>query len=144
MFMVPVTATGVSERSVASRVLGTTLTHSLSLAIIASISASGTSRLSLIVSAWLWQRIAAREAAAEDLVRLGAALPLFEAGAVAAIGVDPGDQAATERDTEVRRLLFRHRALAIDDPFVDFEDRRLRVVEESLHLGVERTVLREQ
>jgi hypothetical protein len=58
MVMVPVTATGVRSLSVASRVLGTTLTHSLSAAIMASMSASGTSFLSLKVSAWLWQRIA--------------------------------------------------------------------------------------
>ena len=59
----------------------------------ASMSASGTSRLSLIVSAWLWQRIAPTRtqsqstgtagaeagAAAEDLVGLGAALPFFQA-----------------------------------------------------------------
>ena len=58
MVMVPVTATGVRSWMVASRVLGTTFTQSLSAAIMASMSATGTSFLSLKVSAWLWQRMA--------------------------------------------------------------------------------------
>ena len=56
--MVPVTATGVRCCKVASRVLGTTLTHWLSAAIMASMSATGTSFFSLKVRAWLWQRMA--------------------------------------------------------------------------------------
>ncbi len=55
---VPVTATGVSSRIVASRVLGTTLTQALSAAIMASTSASGTSFFSLKLRACEWQRIA--------------------------------------------------------------------------------------
>ena len=54
----PPTAAGVSCASVASRSFGTTRTHSLPAAISASTSASGRSRVSLTVSAWLWQRIA--------------------------------------------------------------------------------------
>src|SRR5450830_1902407 len=55
---VPVTATGVRSLMVASRVLGTTLAQGLSAAIMASMSATGTSFLSLKVRAWLWQRMA--------------------------------------------------------------------------------------
>ena len=58
MLMVPVTATGVKCCKLASRLLGTTFTHSLSAAIMASMSAKGTFFVSLKVSAWLWQRIA--------------------------------------------------------------------------------------
>ena len=46
---VPVTAAGVSARSVASRWFGTTFTHSLACGEQLSISSSGRSRLSLIV-----------------------------------------------------------------------------------------------
>ena len=48
---VPVTAAGVSSRMLASRSLGTTFTQSLSVASIASMSASGTFFFSLMVSA---------------------------------------------------------------------------------------------
>ena len=54
----PVTAAGVSSRMLASRVFGTTRTHSFAPARIFSICASGTLRRSFMVSAWLWQRIA--------------------------------------------------------------------------------------
>ena len=89
----PVTATGVRSRTVASRVLGTTFTQALSAAIMRlDVSKRHDPCFSLKVSAWLWQRIAptrtqkpstgtagAAEAVAlaEDLVRLGHALPLF-------------------------------------------------------------------
>ena len=89
-------------------VLGTTRTHSLPAASIDSISASGTSRVSLMVSAWLWQRIAPMRTQIEStaiavcrrlsrpriLLRLGAALPFLAAHAVAEVLVDPGHQAA--------------------------------------------------
>ncbi len=55
---VPVIAAGVSSRMVISRTFGTTFTHLLCLAIMSVISSSGTSFFILIVSAWLWQRIA--------------------------------------------------------------------------------------
>ena len=92
----------------------------------ASMSASGTSFFSLNVSAWLWQRIAPmrtqkpstgtagapnRDALAEDLVGLGAALPLLAAGAVAAGPCRSRDQAAAERHAEVGGLGPRQRAL---------------------------------
>jgi len=51
MVSVPVVATGVKSLIVASRVLGTTFTHSLSAAIMASMSATGTSFFSLKVKA---------------------------------------------------------------------------------------------
>ncbi len=77
-----------------------------------SISSSGTSVVSLMVSAWLWQRIAptrtqmpsigiGRSLAAEDLVALGLRLPLLAALAVVEVLVDPGDQAAGQRHAEV-------------------------------------------
>ena len=57
-FSVPVTAAGVSARSVSSFSFGTTRTHSCADAISRSISASGTSRVSFTVNAWLWHRMA--------------------------------------------------------------------------------------
>ena len=78
-----------------------------------SISASGRSRFNLIVSAWLWQRIApmrtqmpstgiARRAVRPRILLVSALrLPFFAALAVAQVLVDPGDQAAGERRAEV-------------------------------------------
>src|SRR5690606_37754739 len=57
-FRVPVTAVGVRSRTLASFSLGTTLDQGLCASSMASISASGTSLFSLMVSAWLWQRMA--------------------------------------------------------------------------------------
>ena len=124
-----------------SRVFGTTRTQSLAVASIASISASGTSRRSLIVSAWQWQRIAPMRTQIEStgiaslprrpriLLRLGAALPLLAAHAVAEVLVDPRDQAAGERHAEV---LGGEALVAQDagDLAVDVEDRRRRIVEQ--------------
>ena len=125
----------------------------------ASISASGTSVFSLNVSAWLWQRIAPTRtqsrstgtagaptgAPAEDLVGLGAALPLLEAGAVAEVDVDPGDQAAAERNAEMRGLgvplIARWRST------MRGRSRGSRYFGSSssvAHLGVQRAVLRQQ
>mmetsp|Transcript_30 Transcript_30/g.68 ORF Transcript_30/g.68 Transcript_30/m.68 type:complete len:204 (-) Transcript_30:496-1107(-) len=56
-FNVPLIAAGERRLRVSSFVLGTTSTHSLCAAIAASISDMGMSRLSLMVSAWLWQRM---------------------------------------------------------------------------------------
>ena len=58
MSSVPVTAAGVRRASEASRSFGTMRTQSCADAIARSTSAIGMARLSLIVTAWLWQRIA--------------------------------------------------------------------------------------
>ena len=105
MSSVPVTATGVSARTVSSLVLGTTLAHCVPWAISDSISSIGRSRFELD-----GQRLAVAAhgadthaqavdrgggraeggAAAQDLVGLDLALPLFLGHAVAQILVDPG------------------------------------------------------
>ena len=63
-----------ARASLSARVFGTTCTQSLSAAIMASISASGTSDFSLIVSDWLWQRIAPMRTQIES-IGTGAAPP---------------------------------------------------------------------
>ena len=83
-------------------------------------------------------------AAAQDLVGLGAALPLFQAGAVAAVAVDPGDQAAAQRDHEVLRLLGRQSALRGGHLAVDVQDGAGRIVQQGAYRGVQRAVLRQQ
>ena len=55
---VPVTAAGVSSRTLTSRWFGTSLTQGLCWLIRPSMSVSGTSLFNLMVSAWLWQRMA--------------------------------------------------------------------------------------
>ena len=55
---VPVIAAGVSSLTVISRTFGTTFTHLLCFAIMSVISFNGTSLFILIVSAWLWHRMA--------------------------------------------------------------------------------------
>jgi hypothetical protein len=55
----PLMAAGERFLSVSSLLLGTTLTHSLCVAMACSISGSGTSCVSLIVMACEWQRIEA-------------------------------------------------------------------------------------
>jgi hypothetical protein len=102
----------------------------------------GMSRLSLMVSPWLWQRMAPTRThkpstamgfrlAAEDLVGLDVPLPLLAALAVAQVRVDPGQEAAGERDTEVLRgeIVFAQDAGHLA---VDVEDRRGGIVEEAL------------
>jgi hypothetical protein len=117
----------------------------------ASISASGTSFFSLKVSAWLWQRMAPTRtqkavdrdgrrgealAAAQDLVGLGHALPLFFGLAVAGRSlVDPGDQAAGQRHAEVRS---RTSSRWCGHLAVDLEDGALGVVQQRLDGGVQR------
>ena len=107
---VPVTAAGVSSRSVDFALVRNHL-HPLV--------GAGEDALDLVqrdiarqleVSAWLWQRMAPTRThtpstgtglrAAEDLVGLGHALPFFAALAVAEILVDPGKQTAGERLAE--------------------------------------------
>ena len=158
MSIVPVTATGVSWRTDASRVFGTSFTQGLSLAIICSISASGTSRLSLIVSAWLWQRIApTRTHRPIDGRRLANGAPrpriLFvsappfhssrlvpspRSASIHGIRLPPsGTPKLAVSSAPIARWLVDHEA-------VDLEDRRRRVVEQRAHFGVERAVLRQQ
>ena len=86
--------------------VGTNLTHSLSSAIRLSMSAIGTSLFSLMVSAWLWQRMAPTRtqmpstgigvARAENLVGLGESLPFLAALAVSHLPVDPGEHCSRQ------------------------------------------------
>ena len=136
---------------VASRVFGTTCTHSLSAAIMASISASGTSRFSLIVSAWLWQRIAPTRTQIES-IGTGAARrrrrgrgscwsrrrPSTPRGSCRRRGrrrsTGSGCRRAARRSARSRPRAsprWRSRSRA-----VDLEDRRLRIGEQLAHLGV--------
>ena len=139
---------------VASLVFGTTLAHSLSAAMSASISATDRSSRSLRVSAWEWERMAPMRTqrpsmmirlavgGAEDLVGLGAGLPLFLGLAVAQVLVDPGDQGAGQRHAELGGVRCRSRCVA----------RTLRSISRmadagsssAADLGVERAELGEQ
>ena len=69
--------------------------------------------------------------AAEDLVRFRAAFPFFLAHPVAQVLGDPRDQAARQRNADVR---CREAVVAQDARHlaVDVEDRRLRIVEQAL------------
>ena len=149
---VPVTAAGVSSRSDDSLSFGTTVTHSCAAASSDSISASGTSCVSLMVSAWLWHRIELMRThrpsigmpdGAENLVALGHRLPFFLALAVAEILGDPGQQAPGERvpaEFAGRQI---GRAQRGGDAAIDLEDRRGRVGERRRDGAMQVTHLRD-
>ena len=80
----------------------------------------------------------------ENLVGLGTSLPLFPADPMAQVLVDPGYQAAAQRNTEVRGLLCAERMLPGQHLAVNFQNWRMRVVQQLTNLGVQRTKLREQ
>ncbi len=147
MASVPVTAAGVSSRMLSSRRLGITFTHSLAPASIASISASGTSRRSLIVSAWLWQRMAPMRTHSEStgidraLSRpriLLVSAPPFHSSRLMPLPRSlsiHGYERARQRHPEV---LGREAVVAQDagDLAVDVEDGRVGIVEQSLRREV--------
>lgn len=80
----------------------------------------------------------------QNLVGLGTALPFFLRLAVAQILVDPRNQVAAQRHAELLGLVSRQCVLLGQHLAVDFENRRVRVVEQRLDFGVDRAELREQ
>ena len=80
---VPDTAAGVSPARVDSRVFSITRTHGLAPRRIPSISPKGTTLLSLMQSAWLWQRIASMRAQIPSMITGGSAPRILVASTLA-------------------------------------------------------------
>src|SRR5207237_1252744 len=81
--------------------------------------------------------------AAEDFVRLRTALPLLAAHSVAHVPIDPGNEAARERDAE---MLLREVRIAQDAGHlaVDVENRRRRILEQAARRHVRLAHLHEE
>jgi hypothetical protein len=145
--------------SVASLLLGTTLTQALSAAIMASMSASGTSFLSLKVRAWLWQRMAPTRTQKPSTgvsrcrtARPGARILLVSAPAFHSSRLTPlprslSIQGISEPPSGTPKLAVSSEVsdcCLSEDLAVDFQDGALRVVQQAAHFGVQRAELRQQ